>query len=337
MQRIEIHGPGIDGLTLVEAKSPAPAAHEVLVRVHAVSLNYRDLMVVRGAYPGAIPERLIPASDGAGEVIAVGSGVTRWKVGDRVAGTFFQRWNDGPFSAEAASSALGGALHGMLAQEVVLSEDGLVRIPALLSYEEAATLPCAAVTAWQALVTRGRLQRGQTVLIQGSGGVSVFALQFARALHCRVIATTSKEDKAHRLKELGCAEVINYQATPDWEQAVLDATGGQGVDHVVEVGGPNTLERSLRCVAHGGQVALIGVLAGFTGAPSPFPLLFKNATLCGIYVGSRADFEAMNAAIATHALHPVIDRVFPLSQARAAYRYMESGAHIGKVVISLAG
>lgn len=336
MQRIEIHGSGIDGLTLVEANSPEPASHEVLVRVHAVSLNYRDLMVVRGAYPGAMPDRLIPASDGAGEVIAVGSGVTRWKVGDRVAGTFFQRWNDGPFSPEATSSALGGAVHGMLAQEVALHEDGLVRIPAPLSYEEAATLPCAAVTAWYALVTRGRLQRGQTVLVQGSGGVSVFALQFAQALGCRVIATTSKEDKAQRLKEVGAAEVINYRTTPEWDQAVLEATSGRGVDHVVEVGGPNTLERSFRCLAYSGHVALIGVLAGFSGTPNPFSLVLKNATMSGIYVGSRADFEAMNATIVTHALHPVIDRVFPLSKVREAYRHMESGEHFGKIVISLA-
>lgn len=325
---------GPSGLVLVDAESPLPAAHEVLVRVRAVSLNYRDLLNLRAARPGSIPLPFVPCSDGAGEVVEVGSEVTLWKPGDRVAGIFFRDWTAGPFELAYHKCALGGSAPGMLASRVVLPEHALVRVPEHLSDAEAACLPCAGVTAWQALFTRGGLQPGRTVLALGTGGVSIFALQLAKASGARVIITSSSDEKLARARELGAAETVNYRTTPDWDKEVWRLSGKRGIDHIMEVGGPGTLEKSLNCVAAGGQIALIGVLTGF-GAPTGtlFPLTARNARMDGIYVGSRADFEALNAFLTGHRIHPVIDRIFPCEEAPAAYAYLESGSHFGKVVI----
>ncbi len=313
----------------------APAQHEVLVRVHAVSLNRRDIYVKLGRYPGAMPPNLVPLSDGAGEVVAVGAGVTRFRPGDRVASIFFQRWLDGRPTPDFLGSALGGALNGMLSQYVTLNENGLVTVPRHLSYEEAATLPCAGVTAWNSLVTRGHLQAGDFVLLQGTGGVSILGLQLAAARGAKPIITSSSDEKLARAKQLGAFATFNYRTTPDWEKAVLEATGGVGVQQALEVGGKQTLGKTLASLAPGGHVALIGGLTEFGGEIPSYALMGRNATASGIYVGSRAHFEALNAFLDEHHLEPVIDKVFGFEDAPAAYDYMDSGALFGKVVIRL--
>jgi NADPH:quinone reductase-like Zn-dependent oxidoreductase len=322
-------------LKRIDREVGEPGAGQVKVRVRAASLNYRDLIVQKNL-AGRKAAGVVPMSDGAGEVAAVGSGVSKWRPGDRVAACFFQAWHGGPFDMAYHKSDLGGSIDGMLAEEVILSAEGLVRVPDYISLEEAACLPCAAVTAWNGLVTRGNLQQGQTVLVQGTGGVSMFALQIATATGARVIATSSSDEKLQRARELGAAETINYRTTPDWEQEVLRLTDKRGVDHVVEVGGPGTLEKSLASVAASGHIAMIGVLTGFGPATvGMFAALARNARLDGIYVGSRADFEAMNAFFEQHQIRPVIDRTFAFDEAEAAYRYLDSGSHFGKVVIRL--
>ncbi len=325
---------GPDGLQLVERPDPAPGAGQVLVRVQATSLNYRDLMIASDRYGPGIRLPLVPLSDGAGEVVAVGQGVTRWQAGDRVAGTFFQDWLSGPIRPEVFGSALGGALDGMLSTHVVLAETGLVRIPDHLGFEEAATLPCAALTAWQALVTRGHVSAGQTVLIQGTGGVSLFGLQIAKMHGARVVITSSHDEKLARARELGADGTINYRHTPAWEKEVLNFTDGAGVDHVVEVGGQDTFGKSLQALATNGTVGVIGGVSGFTTEVALRDVLVKNARIHGIFVGNRAMFEAMNRAFGIHRLQPVIDRVFPWDEAPAAYRHLASGAHFGKVVLA---
>ena len=325
---------GIDGLTLVERDEPQLGHGQVLVRVRSVSLNHRDLGIVKSAGAGSLRLPLIPCSDGAGEVMKIGSGITRFKPGDRVAGIFFQTWLAGEPKAAYHQSALGGAIDGMLAEKVVLHEDGLVHVPAHLTYEEAASLPCAAVTAWHALITRGGLKVGDTVLVQGTGGVSIFALQFAGMGGARVIVTSSSDAKLKRARQLGAVEGINYKTTPDWDEEVLKLTAGVGVDHVVEVGGAATLAKSVRAVRVGGTISVIGGLTGF-GEVSPGSLHIKSARMHGIYVGSRQMFETMNQAIAMHKMQPFIDRVFPFDQTPDAFRYMDSAAHFGKIVIAL--
>jgi NADPH:quinone reductase-like Zn-dependent oxidoreductase len=324
---------GIDGLKWVDLPEPKPSAGQVLVKVHATSLNYRDTAVVNGMYPGQMLS-VIPLSDGAGEVVAIGEGVTRVQVGDRVAGIFFQDWISGKLTREKIKSALGGAINGMLAEYVVLSQDGVVLLPEHLSYEEGATLPCAAVTAWQALVHRGGLIAGETVLLLGTGGVSIFALQFAKILGAKVIITSSSDEKLAQAKQLGADETINYKTFPNWEEKVYELTQQQGVDQVIEVGGAGTLEKSLRSAAVGGRISLIGVLAG-AGEVNHTQILMKCIDVQGIYVGSREMFEAMNRAINFHCIKPVIDRVFPFDEALEAYRCLQSGSHFGKVVIQL--
>jgi len=335
MKTYEIADPkGIDSLKLVERATPKPRPSEVLMRVRATSLNYRDLVTVKGgAVTRGIRLPLVPLSDGAGEVVEVGADVTRFKPGERVVASFFQNWLAGLPQTSIFRSALGGAMDGMLTEYIALSEDGLVRIPDHMSFEEAATLPCAAVTSWNALVSMGRLTAGQTVLVLGTGGVSIFALQFARMHGARVIATSSSDAKLAHLKELGATGVINYKTTPEWDAQVLEMTGGEGGDHVIEVGGAGTLTKSIRAVKLGGRISLIGLLAG-GGQIDPMPMLLKSVTLQGIYVGSREMFEEMNRAMAINGVHPVIDRVFPFAQARDAYRYLESGTHFGKVCIA---
>jgi NADPH:quinone reductase-like Zn-dependent oxidoreductase len=327
---------GIDALKLGDLPQPKPGARQVLVRMQACSLNFRDLAVVAGKYGRvAAREGLIPLSDGAGEIIEVGAGVTRWKAGDRVASCFFQRWVGGRQGADAQGSALGaGNMDGTLAEYRVLEEDGVVAIPAHLSYEEAATLPCAAVTAWNALVEHGRLAAGETVLVQGTGGVSIFALQFARTMGAQVIATSSSDTKLDKARQMGAAHGINYKTTPEWDKAAMDLTGGVGVDQVVEVGGAATMPRSLGAIRTGGKISLIGVLTGGVDM-NPLLILGKRANVQGISVGSMQMFEAMNRAITVNQLKPVIDQVFPFSDAPAAFRYLQSAAHFGKVVIKL--
>jgi NADPH:quinone reductase-like Zn-dependent oxidoreductase len=325
---------GLDSLKLEDLPEPRPGHGQVVVKVRATSLNYRDLLVIKGAYSRNLPLPMVPLSDGAGEVAEVGPGVTRFKVGDRVAGGFFANWVDGPLTDAASKSARGGAIDGMLAEHVVSPENGLVKVPDHLSHEEASTLPCAALTAWHALMEGGGLKAGQSVLVQGTGGVSLFALQFARVAGARVIATSSSDAKLARARDLGASDGINYKTTADWDVAARNLTEGLGVDHVVEVGGAGTLPRSVKAAKLGGHITLIGVLTG-GGEFDPRPLLMKNIRLQGIYVGSRLMFENMNRAIALHKIKPVIDRVFPFDQAIEAYKHLESGSHFGKVVIKI--
>jgi NADPH:quinone reductase-like Zn-dependent oxidoreductase len=323
---------GIDDLTLTEAADPAPQHGQVLLWMHAWSLNYRDLMVANGRYnPNGMPPDLVPLSDGAGEVVAIGPGVHRVKPGDRVCPTFMQGWQGGEVIAEARQHSLGGGVDGVLAEHVLTGQEDLVHIPPHLSFEEAATLPCAAVTAWNALYGARRLRPGETVLVLGTGGVSVFALQFALAAGARVIATSSSPAKLARIRGLGPVDGINYRERPEWQEAVHELTDGRAADHVVEVGGAGTLARSVAAARIGGHVGLIGVLTG--GQIDPAPVMRRNVTLRGIFVGSREMFEAMNRAISRHTLRPVIDKVFDFTQAPAAYRYLEGASHVGKVVI----
>jgi NADPH:quinone reductase-like Zn-dependent oxidoreductase len=324
---------GVDSLEFVERPTREPGPGEVLVRVRAVSFNYRDLMMVKGLYNPKMKLPRIPCSDGAGEVVAVGEGVTAWKPKDRVAGIFMQNWLDGPLTAAKARGALGGDIDGTLAEYMVLKEQGLVALPEHLSFEEAATLPCAAVTAWNAL-NAGGLKPGATVLIQGTGGVSIFALQLARLRGARVLGISGSQEKLERATSLGLDGGLNYRDTPDWDRWVLDETGGEGVDLVVEVGGQGTLARSLRAIRVGGVIAQVGVLSG-SDEPMAIPsILHKQARIQGIYVGSRKDFEEMNAAIELTLLRPVGEN-FNWSQAREALARMEEASHFGKLVLTV--
>lgn len=325
----------VDGIVLRESEDPRPGPKDILMRIRASSLNYRDLMVLKGGGRGPTKLGVVPLSDGAGEVAALGKRVARVKIGDRIIGTFHPRWFGGPISADYLTDRLGANLDGMLADYAVLSEEALVPMPGHLSFEEAATLPCAAVTAWVALTGHRRVTAGDTVLTQGSGGVSVFALQFARILGARVIATTSSPEKAERLKELGASDVINYLAMPNWDEEVRALTDGRGVDCVVEIGGPGTIAMSLKGLGVGGHISLIGTSLSPSGnGLDPLLLTGRGITAGAISVGSRADFEAMNRAITLHRLRPVIDRTFPFAEAKEAYRHFEGRGHFGKVVIS---
>ena len=332
---------GLEHLQTAELPMPNAAPGTVLIKIHAVSLNYRDLLMVKGLYNPKMALPRIPCSDGAGEIVAIGEGVTRVAVRDRVCGIFMQRWLDGALTADKSKAALGGDVDGMLAEYVVLHEDGVVRFPAHLTYEEAATLPCAGVTAWNALQHGGDPARpvtvGETVLIQGTGGVSIFALQFAALLGAKVIGTSSSEEKLARASSMGLAAGCNYRNRPEWWKWAIEATEGAGVDRIIEVGGAGTLGQSLRAARVGGMIAQIGILSGgsVTDALAIAPILHKQLRLQGIYVGSREMFEQMNEAIAKATMHPVVDRVFALGQAREAFQYMESGSHFGKIVIRL--
>lgn len=325
-------GFGPENLKIVELPEPSPGPGEAVVQVRACSLNYRDLAVMRGAYGGGVKAPLTPLSDGAGEVVSVGEGVTRVKPGDHVAGIFMQDWIEGPPDDAKANSALGGAVQGVMAEQVCLRADGLVHYPSHLSFEEAATLPCAAVTAWHALFRSGGLRPGETVLLQGSGGVSVFALQFARTAGARIIITSSSDVKLERLKSMGAHAGVNYKTTPEWDKPVRQLTNGAGVDHVVEVGGAGTLPLTSKAVRRGGHIALIGVLAG-RGEFDPRLMMLKGVRLQGIFVGSREMFEEMNRAIDLAELKPVIDRVFGFGELHEALNYLASGAHFGKIVV----
>ena len=335
MQSWQIPSFGIPNLSLASAPTPSSLApNQVLVQVHAVSLNYRDLMVVKGVYNPKLHLPRIPCSDGAGTVLAVGSAVTAFQPGDRVAGIFMQNWQDGYPSPAATRGALGGDIDGMLATHVVLPETGLVPIPAHLTFAQAATLPCAAVTAWNALFSATHIHPGSTVLIQGTGGVSIFALQFAKLAGARVLGTSSSDDKLAHAAALGLDSGLNYRTTPDWDKWALDQTDGQGVDLVVEVGGSGTFARSLRATRPRGVIAQIGVLSNTSDPVDVRPILIRQLRVHGVYVGSREDFLAMNQAITASRLLPVIDRVFPFAEAPAAFHHMASATHFGKIVIS---
>ena len=321
---------------LVDKPEPQPGPGQALVRIRAVSLNYRDLLLKWGTYLEPAVRPVIPASDGAGEVVAVGQGVTRVKPGDRVAPTFFQNWTDGEPPQRAGLRSLGaGNVDGVLAEYVVADAEALVHLPEHLSFEEGATLPCAAVTSWHALFPQGGLKPGQTVLVQGTGGVSIFALQFAHLAGARILITSSRDEKLERARKLGADELFNYKKSPNWEEPVLARTGGQGVDHVLEVGGAGTFPHSVRATRVGGHIALIGLLTGNRAEVDPKLAESKKLRVQGVFVGSRAMFEDMNRFITQHRVRPVIDQTFPFAQAREALAHMEAGAHFGKIVITL--
>ena len=335
MRLFELLAFGLDHLKCVERPAPDPAADEVLIRLRAVSLNFRDLLVVQGKYNPHMQLPRVPLSDGAGEIVSVGTEVTAWKPGDRVVVPFFPAWLDGEFSAAKAAGALGGDVDGLLREFATIRADALLPIPTHLSFEQAATLPCAAVTAWNGLFVSGNLQPGQTLLLQGTGGVSLFGLQFAKIAGATIIVISSSDEKLTRARAMGAHHTINYRSQPEWGKHVQDMTEGRGVDLTLEVGGTGTLSKTLRATSYAGQVSLIGVLAGIAGEVQIGPVLHKAITVRGIYVGSRAMFAAMNRTISQHRLKPVIDRVFPFESAPEALRRLESAQHFGKIVISL--
>lgn len=336
MKAYEIREFGVENLALVERDAPAVKETEVLVKFHASSLNYRDLMMVEGKYNPRLKLPLVPFSDGAGEVVETGAAVTKWKTGDRVMPIFMQGWIDGGIEFTKARTALGGDLDGCLREYGAFDENGLVRIPDHFSYEEAATLPCTGVTAYHALFSSGGLKAGDTVLLQGTGGLSIFALLFSSLYAARTIVISSSDEKLQRAKELGADDLINYKETPDWDKAVLEMTERRGVDHVVEVGGAGTFQRSLNAVRMGGHIAVIGALSGGQGEISPVSILMKSIRLQGVFVGSRQMFEQMNLMLCQHEhLKPAIDRVFEFGEVREALRYMESAEHFGKIVVKI--
>jgi NADPH:quinone reductase-like Zn-dependent oxidoreductase len=337
MKAVEIPKFGLENLALVERPEPTPLPGTIAIRVRAASLNYRDVLMARGQYNPKQKLPLVPASDGAGEVVAIGAGVTRFKVGDRVAATFLQDYPSPPVPRDARylKSTLGGPLDGMLAERVVVSEQGAVHVPSHLTDVEASTLPCAALTAWSALVTYGQVHAGDTVVVQGTGGVSIFALQLAKALGARVIATSSSDAKLDRVKSLGADAVVNYTTTPEWSASVKQLTEGIGADHIVDVAGAATLGQSIRAIRPGGTISIIGMLGGGKVEIDATAILMRGIRLQGVFVGSRAEFADMNRAIAQHAIKPVIDRVFPLAEARAAFEHMAAQKHFGKVVINI--
>jgi NADPH:quinone reductase-like Zn-dependent oxidoreductase len=328
-----ISGGGIDALALNERPAPEPGPGQIRVAVRASSINYRDLSTVENPAARGIPYPRIPNSDAAGEVVATGAGVTRFKPGDRVAGCFFQHWVDGGITPAAMASALGGALDGVLAEQVLFEERGAVPLPEHLSFEEGATLPCAALTAWNCLLEQGGLKPGMTVLLLGTGGASIFGLQFAKMTGARVIITSSSDAKLERARSMGADETINYRDTPGWEARVLELTAGRGVDVTIETGGAGTLEKTIEATRVGGTISLIGVLTG--GAIDPVAVMRKSIRLQGVYVGNRRMFEAMNAALAANRIHPVVDEVFEFGEARAAFHAMRAAGHFGKLVVSL--
>lgn len=324
---------GLDSLTLVERPEPTAKPYHAVIKLRAASLNYRDLLTVEGKYNPRLPLPLVPLSDGVGEVVAVGEDVTRVKTGDRVAANFSQKWLGGEPERAKLGASLGGPLDGMLSEYRALHEEGLVHVPTHLSDEEAATLPCAAVTAWNSLINMGGLTAGETVLVQGTGGVSIFALQFAKLAGARVIVTSSSDEKLERAKKLGADFGVNYTTTPDWDKAVKKLTGGTGVDHIIEVGGAGTFGKSLRAIKIGGHIGLIGNLSGNTTEVNLIQILMQNLRIQGVLVGSRDTFEAMNRAISLHQLRPAVDRVFAFEEARQAFEHMAGASHFGKICI----
>ena len=335
MKVFELRAFGLDQLVATERPMPRPGAGEVLVKLRALSLNFRDMLVVQGKYNPRMKLPRVPVSDGAGEVAEVGEGVAAWKTGDRVVIPFMPGWREGPLSAAGVATALGGDVDGLLREYAVISAAALLPIPSHLTFEQAAALPCAGVTAWNGLFFAGHLQSGQTLLLQGTGGVSLFGLQFGKAIGATTILTSSSDAKRERARSLGADHTINYKTQHDWDKRVLEITGGRGVDLTLEVGGTGTLSKTCRATAFAGHISLIGVLSGIAGEVQIGHILHKGLTVRGIYVGSREMFEAMNAAIAKHKLVPIVDRVFSFDDSITAFQHLESGQHFGKVVIQI--
>ncbi|WP_334164500.1 zinc-dependent alcohol dehydrogenase family protein [Phenylobacterium sp.] len=337
MRALNVAAPwGLDAIKVVELPDPTPGRGEVLVRMKAVSLNYRDLLMVNGMYgrgSASTTDVITPFSDGCGVVEAVGEGVTRFKPGDRVATMFFQGWTSGPPTLEKAMTALGFPIPGAGAELQTFSQEGLSKVPEFLTDQEVATLPCAALTAWRALFEDAKLQPGDTVVLQGTGGVSVVGLQFAHAAGYRTLITSSSDDKLERARGLGADHLVNYRQTPDWSKPVREATGGRGADFIMEVGGGGTIEQSMRAVRIAGHIAIIGVVAGAGEGFNPAALIGNAAKLQGVFVGSRDMFEAMCRAIELHRIRPVVDKVYPWTEARAAFAAMAGGEHFGKIVL----
>jgi NADPH:quinone reductase-like Zn-dependent oxidoreductase len=339
MRALNVTAPwGLDALKVVEVAQPKPAAGQVLVRMKAVSLNYRDLLMVNGMYgraPAAAKDVITPFSDGCGVVEAVGEGVTRFQPGDRVATLFFQNWFSGPPTVEKVSSALGFPIPGAGAELQTFSQEGLSKVPDFLSDHQVATLPCAALTAWRGLFHDARLEPGDTVVLQGTGGVSIFGLQFAHAAGYRTLITSSSDEKLQRAKALGADHLVNYRTTPEWSKPVREATGGRGADFIMEVGGAGTIHESVRAIKLGGHIAIVGLVAG-GGEPQPFNpvvLIGTSGKLQGLSVGSREMFESMCRAIELHRIQPAVDKVFPFTEAKAAFSAMAAGQHFGKIVL----
>jgi len=326
---------GLDNLKLAERPTPEPRPDEVLIRLRAASLNFRDLLIVQGKYNPRMKLPRVPLSDGAGEIVSVGAEVTGWKPGDRVVVPFFPAWLDGELAAPAAASALGGDVDGMLREFITVRANALLSIPDHLCFEHAATLPCAAVTAWNGLFVSGNLKPGQTLLLQGTGGVSLFGLQFGKITGASIIIISSSDAKLERARAMGAHHTINYRSEPDWEKRIHEITGGRGVDLTLEVGGTGTLSKTLKATKFAGHVSLIGVLSGISGDVQIAPILHKSINIRGIYVGSRAIFESMNRAIAQHKIEPVIDRVFSFEESPEAFRHLEAAQHFGKIVIRI--
>lgn len=332
-----IDGDSLDAIAIVDRDAPEPGPGEVAIDVKACSLNYRDVLIAKGTYPAlGRTTGVIPLSDGAGSVSAVGDGVTALSVGDRVAGAFMPEFSSGVLTPGIQAGSLGGAVDGMLAETVVLPAHGVVKLPDHLSFQEAATLPCAGVTAWYANFVGGAIKPGDTVLLLGTGGVSVFSLQFDKMAGAKVIITSSSDDKLKRASDLGADHVINYRSNEDWQTEVLDITGGVGADHAVEVGGPGTINRTLEAIRYGGSISLMGVLTGMADAVATGLILSKNIKIQGTYVGNVDAFREMNRAIDLHGMKPVVSETFPLEEATEALAFLESAQHFGKVVIDVA-
>ncbi|WP_372786728.1 NAD(P)-dependent alcohol dehydrogenase [Phenylobacterium sp.] len=336
MRALKVEAPwGVDAIEVVEAPDPRPGPGEVLVRMRAVSLNYRDMLMVAGMY-GRMPAGanvITPFSDGCGIIEAVGEGVTRVQPGDRVATLFFQRWISGPPTLEKLSSSLGSPIPGAGRELAVFSQDGVSKVPDFLTDQQVSTLPCAALTAWRALFVDGHLEPGDSVVLQGTGGVSVFGLQFAHAAGYRTLITSSSDEKLARAKALGADHLVNYRQTPEWSGPVREATGGVGADLIIEVGGGGTMEQSIRAIRIGGHIAIVGVVAGLGSGFNPAILISNSAKLQGLSVGSRDMFEAMCRAIELHRIQPVVDKVFPWTEVKAAFAAMQGGEHFGKIVL----
>ncbi|HLZ75485.1 NAD(P)-dependent alcohol dehydrogenase [Phenylobacterium sp.] len=336
MRALQVKEPwGLDALEIIEAPDPTPGPGEVLVRMRAVSLNYRDLLMVGGMYSrmAAGGGAVTPFSDGCGVVEAVGEGVTRVKPGDRVATLFFQRWISGPPNLDKLSSSLGSPIPGAGRELAVFSADGVSKVPEFLTDQQVATLPCAALTAWRALYEDADLRPGDTVVLQGTGGVSIFGLQFAHATGRRTLITSSSDEKLARAKALGADHLVNYRETPEWAKPVREATGGVGADLIIEVGGGGTIEQSMKAIKIGGHIAIVGVVAGLGSGFNTAGLIGNSARLQGLSVGSRDMFEAMCRLIELHRIGPIVDKVFPWTQAKAALTAMQGGEHFGKIVL----
>jgi NADPH:quinone reductase-like Zn-dependent oxidoreductase len=336
MKAVRLMSPGsLDGLQVVEVPEAPLGRFELRMKVRAASLNFRDTVIVAGTYPGALKHQPIPLSDGAGEIIEVGDGVTKFKVGDRVTAACFPHWIGGPCIEEYHAHSIGMTIDGMLAESITLHENAFVRIPDYLSFAEAAALPCAAPSAWCAMNIFEPLRAGQTVLVQGTGGVALFGLQLARAQGARVLAITSSAEKAKLLESMGADAVVNYVENENWHEAILDLTGGRGVDKVVEIGGEKTICKSVACTRIGGELGLVGFVTGFGGGLPPIDIMARSVLLRGISIGSRLDLERVLAVMATQQLRPVISKTFAFGDFREAYSYLQTGQHIGKVVIDI--